>query len=507
MKISLDTILSKIGNMNVIIKEGMDQSRTFSDMTLFSKKEVSFRKDILYLTDCPMNMTDVDERVGLICVPDREDAIAAHNVIHDFFSELNAWEKKLERIILSGQTINDMLDVYTEMIPLHVIVWDASFNICGYTKSVAAPGEMVKRAEEKGFFPKELVEELVVKKMIAKSTDTESRILDASMIPSGNSAIIHHFFRQKIRYYSICIYLTDTNLYEKGMRELSEYFFEKFDLFLNYNLPKVKEKHYLYESFLVDLIENTLTDSNIIREKAETFHIEEEGTYYLYGIQLSDYKPTIARYIIETISYLMSDIKFVQYNNRIFLLLSDLGNRQTQETRQYNLGRLNRILTVHDAFCGISSTFHNIRELRSAYEQTEAAIRYGHMFESNQADRIYFYKNYYIYHFFEIVSGTMDLGTLYYKKMNMLMEEDLKKQTNNVELLDTYLMNNRKISQTAQILFMHRNSVIYRIKKIEEILDVDLENHDDFFRVDFSLHLLKYLFHTDERYAKYQELL
>ena len=51
-------------------------------------------------------------------------------------------------------------------------------------------------------------------------------------------------------------------------------------------------------------------------------------------------------------------------------------------------------------------------------------------------------------------------------------------KSSNLYLLRTYLIHERNISQTAKLLYMHRNSVIYRISRIRELLNVDLDNPD-----------------------------
>lgn len=46
-------------------------------------------------------------------------------------------------------------------------------------------------------------------------------------------------------------------------------------------------------------------------------------------------------------------------------------------------------------------------------------------------------------------------------------------------MLDQYFTNNQSISQAAQKLFIHRNTAVYRLKKIENLLHLDLRNSQD----------------------------
>ena len=52
-------------------------------------------------------------------------------------------------------------------------------------------------------------------------------------------------------------------------------------------------------------------------------------------------------------------------------------------------------------------------------------------------------------------------------------------QTNGAFLMETlltYYMSGFNVGKTAEALYIHRNSLQYRLKKIEEILEVDLED-------------------------------
>ena len=48
--------------------------------------------------------------------------------------------------------------------------------------------------------------------------------------------------------------------------------------------------------------------------------------------------------------------------------------------------------------------------------------------------------------------------------------------THLTETLHTYLLENGSIKETAKRLYLHRNTVIYRINKIRQITNLDLDH-------------------------------
>lgn len=55
-----------------------------------------------------------------------------------------------------------------------------------------------------------------------------------------------------------------------------------------------------------------------------------------------------------------------------------------------------------------------------------------------------------------------------------------------IETLEIYLAANRSLIEAARHLHLHRNAVVYRIKKIVELLDVDLEDADTRFLLELA---------------------
>ena len=58
------------------------------------------------------------------------------------------------------------------------------------------------------------------------------------------------------------------------------------------------------------------------------------------------------------------------------------------------------------------------------------------------------------------------------------------------EVLKKYLQTNGSLNDTANQMYVHRNTINYKLKKIEEILDVDLSSLDFRIHVTLGLYLL-----------------
>jgi len=68
-----------------------------------------------------------------------------------------------------------------------------------------------------------------------------------------------------------------------------------------------------------------------------------------------------------------------------------------------------------------------------------------------------------------------------------LVEYDEKRDMDLVNTFVTYKNNGGNVSQTARELNLHRQSLLYRLRKIESLTELSLVNPDDLFLLDFSI--------------------
>lgn len=65
------------------------------------------------------------------------------------------------------------------------------------------------------------------------------------------------------------------------------------------------------------------------------------------------------------------------------------------------------------------------------------------------------------------------------------------KKNDLLKTLEVYLQENGNVSKSAEILFIHRRTMTYRLKKIEQLLNIDLNNSENRFILIFCLKIMK----------------
>ena len=143
---------------------------------------------------------------------------------------------------------------------------------------------------------------------------------------------------------------------------------------------------------------------------------------------------------------------------------------------------------------GISTVAGHLRELADAYKEAQVAIEVGKVFETEKT--IINYEN-------------LGIGRLIYQLPTTLCEIFLSEvfKKNSIDTLDQetlftinkFFENNLNVSETSRKLFVHRNTLVYRLEKIKKLTGLDLREFDDATIFKVALMVKKYLVSRENR--------
>ncbi|MEQ8154978.1 MAG: PucR family transcriptional regulator ligand-binding domain-containing protein [Clostridiaceae bacterium] len=137
---------------------------------------------------------------------------------------------------------------------------------------------------------------------------------------------------------------------------------------------------------------------------------------------------------------------------------------------------------------GIGNAYEDLKMMKQSLNEAELAIA------SSKCQGLYNtvsrYKEIGIYGLLFGVENKNILYNYYLSVLGPIVQKDKKhKDMTSLEVLETYLNENCNITSAAEKLFLHRNTLKYRIKKIEEELGYDLHNFDYCMKVKMALYI------------------
>lgn len=248
-----------------------------------------------------------------------------------------------------------------------------------------------------------------------------------------------------------------------------------------------------YEEFLADMLDGTLTSPAIINDRVKTLNINLHKQYLLYVVDIGSFDSGnfSVSYFRDYLERVVSKCKALVYRHYIVLFKGYPRAKNVKTLEELEAGKdLCSFLLEHNAICGVSRYFDQITDIRAAFHQAEEAISIGQ--RMGQPAPFYFYDDLELYHIAKICCEHEDVLKLCHPKLLELVEYDRKHNTSFTKSLRAWFANSRNITRTANALNLHRNSTIYHIKKIEEILGFTLGDADTLLYLELSFLLLEY---------------
>ena len=195
------------------------------------------------------------------------------------------------------------------------------------------------------------------------------------------------------------------------------------------------------------------------------------------------------RTIITELEHIFLEGHLVQYKNYIGILVPSISAKQRK--------RLDQLAQNENINIGLSWPFTDIMQFRRYFYQAVISIKQAQYF--NETKQVFDYTDLSYYDLLWNYNGRIPLKYYCHPALEILRNYD---DSNNTELyitLRTYLECNKNLSKTSRKLFIHRNSLIYRINRINELTQLDLDNINVLYSLIDSFRIEKFINSTTNK--------
>ena len=139
-------------------------------------------------------------------------------------------------------------------------------------------------------------------------------------------------------------------------------------------------------------------------------------------------------------------------------------------------------------YIGIGTAVENLKDLSKSYKEAQVALEVGKVFDTEKD---------------VITYDNLGIGRLIYQLpqslCEMFLQEVFKKgpleslDRDTLITIQAFFENNLNVSETSRKLFVHRNTLVYRLEKIRKITGLDLREFDHAVTFKVALMVKKYL--------------
>ncbi|GAC1427610.1 MAG: PucR family transcriptional regulator [Ktedonobacteraceae bacterium] len=144
--------------------------------------------------------------------------------------------------------------------------------------------------------------------------------------------------------------------------------------------------------------------------------------------------------------------------------------------------------------CGIGRMAMHVQGIPQSFREAQRAVEIGRRLFGE--GKIHSFARLGIYRLLFYLDGQSELTTFYQEMLGPLLDYDARHDGTYIKTLECYFQYNGNLSQTARTMHFHRNSLIYRLERIEEILGRSLEDAE--LRLSLQIALkIHHLHHED----------
>lgn len=150
------------------------------------------------------------------------------------------------------------------------------------------------------------------------------------------------------------------------------------------------------------------------------------------------------------------------------------GEEEEQKILNEAVGHLKEVLDGYNFYFGCGRACVFLEQLKESFQEASKCIALGK--KLGRDGKVLFWENLGFYHLLMTFESREPLEEFSHAVIGGLIQYDRENNTSLLETLETYLEQNCSLKHTAEILYTHRNTVKYRIRRIQEITGKSLDN-------------------------------
>ena len=265
---------------------------------------------------------------------------------------------------------------------------------------------------------------------------------------------------------------------------------ELMSIFLG-NIKSLYDEKYDKGSFIKSIILDNILPSDIYI-KSNELHVSNEESRVVIVVKFQSVPELPPYEIVQTIVDGSKDKDYViNISEQDVVIVKEVSpDVEIEELESFAHSVMDTISGVHGAkaLIGISSVVDNLKDLARAYKEARIALEVGKVFDIEKP--VMSYEN-------------LGIGRLIYQLPTTLCEiflgevfkkgslESLDRET--LMTVQSFFENNLNVSETSRKLFVHRNTLVYRLEKIRKLTGLDLREFDHAVTFKVALMVKKYL--------------
>lgn len=396
-----------------------------------------------------------------------------------FLRTLNEWENSLNLAILDGCTEQDLIDRSEALLRNPVILQDASFQYLAGTKGVTEVDEYYRQLQ----LGRDPTSDVVMSLMQNRQND--STVQFGRFLTGQKYHVAVGPTREKYKEIYVDLEAGGNNVMSVHMclsqYPLSEGLLQIFGIFCDKlrrlrllrsgdrNTGGVAINDYIFGRLIAG-------DENAL-QMAQCDGLSPNQSYVIAAVE-----STTIRALLKHINTVLPGIRAFLHQQQIYIYLpidpdapTSARSPERQEQQLQAFGEQHGILIAQ------SGPFHHLSQVGDACAQAARTLSLFRQLHQDEKDRpaLIRYRDMVRWDLVECYSKSNPIDSFAPASYLQMKEGDRKNNMNNCYVARVYIENGCSVAQTAKQLFMHKNSVLYRIERIKNLYGIDFSDRQE----------------------------
>ncbi len=403
------------------------------------------------------------------------------NLIQSRFRELEDWETQMRDVMIAGGGYQELFDVSENVLRNALFALDATYRMIACSKTYRSADPINIKLYELGYHAQETMEKFYKYNRIEDFQNREG-------LGIGKPGTVSEFetLSQWCRFDGAPLVQIVEVFSCEPMGADSKELFSTMMHYVNLIFLREQDKNqgpaHNYTRFLRDMINGELTDTQQISDCARKAAIPVSGFFDAYRIRFRDNGKVLVGRFADELAALLPGCRIVAWDFTVSVLNCfpkpdvDACSRAAQRV-------IAPLLKRYGALCGVSAPFTVLYDFAHACRQADRSLELGPKLPEGllkKAGDCHSYENVFFCCLLE-AGEARDFDPFYnnpwLKKLEQLRQYDDEHGGSLSEILYRYLLCERRATEAGESLHMHRNTVMYHIQRITDLLGLNLDDY------------------------------
>lgn len=428
--------------------------------------------------------------------------------------EFNSWFNRLNTLSQRSKDIQALLSEGAAKLRAPLFLLNSGYRLIASNVDYSFENSHIHRLLMDGYLSSESIDELTEHHLLRPVNMQADVTLYESLLDTGHYAILA-LLKYRTNVFGRLLVLSKYGADNAALRDYTKLLARVIQEYSLLNNREQFESDAELSALIADLIDRKISGQEELKNRLFRLPALLQPQYHC---ALITFEPREEFIPIGRITHSLKQIfplsNVAMYQDELIVLSGD-SKISGGRNKSYDEESLSKLLERFDAYAAIGNSTKFLSSIRTSYLQCRTTIRLGKVLSANPKQRIFHSADFmlpllvdlcaqYGYDFHE-----NNLIYLCTPKYTMLKRHDIEQGDDLCTILNTYIRTNCNTSQTARELYLHRNTVINKLDRIEEIIGGKLTDWNLQCQLMLSAMILDYaekyrqedLLHVKEKYS------